>query len=105
MAVDMELRDGVVMPGLGDVPEMTPLGYSEIISRLDLLADRQLQTIIAIQAGYAEDHGQVSTFEPMQRPVTAIQKVREIRERSLLLETEREIFGGLTLEILQIGDE
>jgi hypothetical protein len=103
MVVDLEERTGQVMPGMLDgEDQIGPLGYDEVVQRLDLLADRVLGVIIASNA---ENANQVTPFEPMPRPLTALDQERERRERSLLMETERLIFGGIVLEGIQVGEE
>jgi hypothetical protein len=64
-----------------------------------------LGVIIAVQSSNAENANQVTPFEPMPRPLTALDQERERRERSLLMETERLIFGGIVLEGIQVGEE
>jgi hypothetical protein len=74
-------------------PDMTPLGYTDVIARLDLIADRVLAVRGAVFAANS-DGGQEPQFTPMDRPVTAIERVRERRARSLLVGIESEIFGA-----------
>jgi hypothetical protein len=73
------------------------LDYSPVVARLDILADRMLAVRTAVQAGYSRDH-QEPAFEPLPRPETAMDRVRERRTRNLLLELEAQVFGeGLAI--------
>lgn len=84
---------GVVTGSLDTVPEMTPLGYTEIASRLDLIADRVLSVRTAVQAGNSKD-GKEPTFTPMRQPVTALERERERRTTGELAELDAMIRGG-----------
>jgi len=46
----------------------------------------------AVQANYTKEH-QEPTFEPLPRPETAIERERERRARTVLLEAEALILG------------
>lgn len=102
--VDQEEKKEQMAPGT--VPEITadlepilsPLDYSPVVARLDLIADRIMAVRTAVQAGYSKDHKE-PRFEPMMRPVTALDMERERRARSVLAEVDDLLFGpGLSLE-------
>jgi hypothetical protein len=96
IVLDMEEAGKGIPPGTED-HDLTPLGYTEVVARLDLIADRVMAVRTAVQAGYSKDHEE-PRFEPMTRPVTAIDKERERRSRKILNEIESLIFGeGLSL--------
>lgn len=76
---------------------ITPLGYTDVISRLDLIADRLHLTRNAIVASWAKDHKEPE-FRPMPRPTTALDREREERTRRLLVEVDALVRGeGLAL--------
>jgi hypothetical protein len=78
-------------------PERSPLHYDEMVSRLDLIADRVMGVRTAVQHSI-DPSKQEPHFQPMERPVTALDKERERRAVSVLTEVERQIFGdGLLL--------
>lgn len=90
-----ESGDGA--PPTGDRVQQTPLGYTDVVSRLDLIADRVMLVRTAVQAGYAKEHKE-PTFDPLPRPTTAIDRARERRTRTVLEEAEALVFGaGLVL--------
>jgi hypothetical protein len=91
----MEER-GISLPNpSSDGPSL--LDYSPVVARLDLLADRVMAVRTAVLANYTKDH-QEPQFEPLERPVTALDREREVRTRSLLLELDALVFGdGLAL--------
>lgn len=76
---------GLEIPASAD--DLTPLGYSDIVSRLDLLADRLMAVRTAVQAGYSQDYEEPK-FEPLPRPTTAMDRERERRTRNVLLEVD-----------------
>lgn len=88
--LDME-EEGVGTPPTGEA--LSPLGYTDVISRLDLIADRVMAVRTAVQAGYTEKHKEPS-FDPLPRPTTAIEGERERRARTVLEEAEALFFGG-----------
>jgi hypothetical protein len=63
------------------------------VARLDSIADRILAVRTAVQANYTKDH-QEPTFRPLDRPTTAIERERERRARTVLLETDALLRGG-----------
>lgn len=72
--------------------------YSPVVARLDLIADRVMAVRTAVQANYTKEH-QEPSFEPLDRPVTALERERERRTRNLLLELDALILGdGLPVE-------
>lgn len=79
--------------GEDDDPQLTPLGYSDVVQRLDLLADRVMSVRTAVQASFSKDHEE-PRFPPMPRPVTAIERERERRARTVLLEVDALVMGG-----------
>ena len=82
---DME-EAGQETPPTGETLDddtITPLGYSPIIARLDLIADRVMAVRTSVQASYAEKHEEPN-FKPLPRPETALDRERERRTRILL---------------------
>jgi hypothetical protein len=80
--------------GMAYIPEdhdPTPHGYTTVDARLDLIADRIMAVRTAVQASGGGDE---PTFEPIQRPVTAIERERERRARSVLLDVDAMILGA-----------
>lgn len=88
--LDME-ESGESSPTTGD--DLTPLGYSDVVSRLDLIADRVMLVRTAVQAGYTREHEE-PRMEPLPRPVTALERERERRARTVLLEVDAFVLGG-----------
>jgi hypothetical protein len=87
-----------------DEETISPLGYTDEISRLDLIADRIMSVRTALFAVNSDD-GSEQQFPPMKRPVTAAERLREQRTRSLITGIEAEIFGaGFSVSELQILD-
>lgn len=86
---------GLETPPTGDdeTSQLTPLGYSDVVSRLDLIADRVFAVRTAVQASYSKDHEE-PRFPPMPRPVTAMERERERRARTVLLEVDAFVMGG-----------
>jgi hypothetical protein len=66
--------------------------YSPVVARLDLIADRVMAVRTAVQANYTKEH-QEPTFEPIERPETALDRERERRARNLLLEVDALVMG------------
>ena len=96
MILDAEER-GEAHPPTGDEDEeISPLGYTDVIARLDIVADRILLARNAVVAGYAQDHKEPE-FRPMTRPTTALDRERERRTRRLLLEIDAQIREGIVL--------
>lgn len=79
--------------GDGETADLTPLGYSDIVARLDLIADRVFSVRTAVQATITKDHEE-PRFPSMPRPVTAIERERERRARTVLLEVDALVMGG-----------
>jgi hypothetical protein len=95
--LDKEEKDEEHPPLSEDDAEYSPLGYSEVVQRLDLIADRVMAVRTSVIASYADKHKE-PTFEPIKRPKTAIERERERRARKVLLSVEAEVFGrGLIL--------
>lgn len=92
--VEMEMS-GRLTPPTGEAGERTfsPLGYSDVISRLDLIADRVLAVRTATQANYTKAHKEPK-FDPLPRPTTAIERERERRTRTVLTEADDLLLGG-----------
>lgn len=85
---------GEELPGQGEEEGGPPLaGYSPVVARLDLIADRVMAVRTAVQSTYTKDHNE-PTFEPLDRPTTALDRERERRARSLLLELDALVLGG-----------
>lgn len=86
---------GLETPPTGDdeTPQLTPLGYSDVVSRLDLIADRVFAVRTAVQASFSKDHEE-PRFPSMPRPVTAMERERERRARTVLLEVNALVMGG-----------
>lgn len=94
---DMEDLRNETLPGAAEDAPYTPLGYTEIVSRLDLVADRVLAVRTAVQASYSDKHKEPH-FDPLPRPTTELAKERERRARNVLLEVDRLFTGeGLSL--------
>lgn len=94
--LDLE-EQGKETPPVGEDIEFSPLGYTDVVSRLDLIADRTMSVRTAVQASYADKH-QEPHFEPMRRPATAMQRERERRARKVLLTIDAQLFGeGLAM--------
>lgn len=91
-----EKGEGHPPVGDDDDAEITPLDYSEVIARLDIIADRILLTRNAVVAGYAKD-GKEPEFRPMTRPTTALDQERERRTRRLLEEVDALVREGVLL--------
>lgn len=90
--LDLEEKGEQPPPG-GEDDELGPLGYSDIVSRLDLIADRVMMVRTAVQAGYTTGHEE-PRFEPLPRPVTALERERDRRARTVLLEVDALVLGG-----------
>lgn len=80
------------MPGYAEEDGPPLLGYSPVIARLDLLADRVLAVRTATQANYTKDH-QEPSLQVLPRPISALERERERRSRSLLLELDALVLG------------
>lgn len=91
--LDMEERGERTPPGAGEDDDLTPLGYSDIVARLDLIADRVMLVRTATQAGYTRDHEE-PRLDPLPRPVTALERERERRARTVLLDVDAMVSGG-----------
>jgi len=77
---DRKDAGGELPPGTETVedPPMAPAGYTAVVARLDLIADRIMSVRTAVQAGYAKENKEPS-FDPLPRPTTAIERERERR--------------------------
>lgn len=90
---DMEDLGEQAPPGSESGPEMmSPIGYSPVVSRLNLIADRVAAVRTAVQAGYSPKHEEPK-FTPMPVPETAVDRERERRARSLLNDVDA-LFRG-----------
>lgn len=89
---DQEEKGEGTPPVPEDEPDLTPLGYSDVVARLDLIADRIMMVRGAVQAGYSQDHKEPS-FTPLPRPVTALDRERE-RRLKVELEDVDALFRG-----------
>jgi hypothetical protein len=97
--LDVQEKQGQDMPGISEAgPALTPLGYSEVVARLDLIADRVMGVRTAVQAGYTQNHEEPH-FEPIRRPEPAVERVRELRVARELDELDRQFRGGLFLDV------
>lgn len=85
---------GEVLPGVSTSPIAD---YSPVISRLDLLADRVMAVRTAVQAQYTKDHVEPK-FPLLDRPETAIDRVREQRAVTVLNEVDALVMGGASLD-------
>ena len=72
-------------------PLMAPAGYTAVIGRLDLIADRVMGVRTAVQAGYHKEHKE-PTYEPLPRPTTAMERERERRTIDELTEIADSFF-------------
>lgn len=75
-------------------PELTvsPLGYTPELGYLSLIADRVALVRNAVFAANSEG-GAEPHFQPLPRPVTAIERERERRTRIELLDIDRLLRG------------
>lgn len=101
--LDME-EAGQGLPPTGEIEEggaPSPLYYDPVVARMELIADRVMAVRTAVQAGYADEHKEPQ-FEPIVRPMTAIDRERERRTRSELEVLENQLLRGegLVLELL-----
>jgi hypothetical protein len=100
-ALDLEAA-GEGLPPTGESDEdhaATPLYYDPLVARLDLIADRVMAVRTATQAAYSQDNKE-PYFDPITRPMTAMDRERERRERNALEEVNALIQGeGLFLVI------
>jgi hypothetical protein len=94
--LDVMEKEGEALPGAED--RITPHGYTDVIARLDLIADRVLSVRTAVQAGYTQDHEEPH-FETLPRPETAVERAREDRVRNELEELDRQFREGIVLNI------
>lgn len=74
-------------------PEISTLGYTMLIARLDLIADRIMGVRTAVQSSFSRDH-QEPRFEPLPRPTTAYDRERERRTIDELTEIADSFFMG-----------
>ena len=80
-----------------DSDVISPLGYSDLIARLDLIADRVMMVRTAVQSTITEKHKEPD-FKPLPRPETALDRERERRTREELERLDAQIMGeGLFL--------
>lgn len=84
---------GLDTPPIEEEPTLTPLGYSDVISRLDLIADRVFAVRTAVQATITKDHEEPH-FPQLPRPTTALERERERRARTVLLDIDAQVLGG-----------
>lgn len=91
--LDLEEAGETTPPtGEDDEQTLTPLGYSDVVSRLDLIADRVFSVRTAVQASFSKDHEE-PRFPSMPRPTTALDRERERRARTVLLEVDALVRG------------
>ncbi len=102
---DAEEKGEEPPPGaLTDEEEMrSPAGYDEVVSRLDLIADRVMAVRASVVASVHPKHKEPD-WKPVPRPRTLLDIEREKRTRNVLLEIDALIMGG-GLEISDLAFE
>jgi hypothetical protein len=88
----LELEEkGQAVAAAADPTQLTPLGYSPEVSYLSLIADRLVGVRDAVIAGAGNDP---PPGQPLPRPVTALDRLREAASRTELLSIDQFIRGG-----------
>lgn len=90
--LDAETAGEQVAPS-ADPNALTPLGYTPQLGYLSIIADRLLAVRNAVIAGI-EGADSPPPFEPLPRPVTTLDLLREQRIRQELMDLDAFILGG-----------
>jgi hypothetical protein len=104
LIIEAEEKGEPAPPGAVDDNDiMSPSGYDEIVSRLDLIADRVMGVRASVVASVHPKHKEPD-WKPLPRPRTLLDIAREARTRNVLLEVDALIMGG-GLEISDLAFE
>lgn len=95
--LDKEEEGEETPPGLES--DRTPHGYTDIVSRLELIADRVMAVRSAIYASMDQKNHKEPEWERMPTPITAVDREREDRTRKLLYDLDSLVRGGLPLNL------